>query len=147
MIAPAAMSQSLHLAPNTASKARSRAAVDPAGTRTSSAWVPSIRWPKIHPMPSAPSEPRQCEYMPFLQNPHFPHAEMHERMTRSPTASVVTADPISVIRPGVTAGTSPFRMCRSVPQMVVAMIFTITSVGCWMTGSGTSFHSFWPGPR
>ena len=48
-------------------------------------------------------------------------------MTRSPTASCETPSPISVmtpmpswprIRPGSTSGTSPFRMCRSVPQIV-----------------------------
>ena len=30
------------------------------GTRTYSAWVPSIRWPKIQPMPEVPSPSRQC---------------------------------------------------------------------------------------
>ncbi len=89
--------------------------------------------------------------MPFLQNEHFPHDLMHETITRSPTARVVTASPTSVmvptaswprIRPGATAGTSPLRMCRSVPQMVVVSTRTITSVGCWMVGSGTSSQAF-----
>ena len=31
------------------------------GTRTYSAWVPSIRWPKIQPIPDAPSSSRQCD--------------------------------------------------------------------------------------
>ena len=30
------------------------------GPRTSSAWVPTMRWPRIQPMPEAPSLSRQC---------------------------------------------------------------------------------------
>ena len=37
------------------------------GTRTYSAWVPSIRWPKTQPIPDAPSSPRQCAKMPCWQ--------------------------------------------------------------------------------
>ena len=68
---------------------------------------------------------------------------MQEMITRSPTASLVTAAPISVIvptpswpriRPSVTAGTSPLRMCRSVPQIVVVSTRTITSVGSMISG-------------
>ena len=80
---------------------------------------------------------------------------MQETSTRSPTASVVTAAPSSVIVPtaswprivpGFTAGTSPLRMCRSVPQIVEESMRTITSVGSWMTGSGTVSHAFCAGP-
>ena len=80
---------------------------------------------------------------------------MQEMMTLSPTARVATELPTSVItptpswprmRPGVTAGTSPLRMCRSVPQIVVVSMRTMTSVGCWMRGGGTSCHAFLPGP-
>ena len=80
---------------------------------------------------------------------------MHEMITLSPTASWVTALPTSVMvptpswprmRPGVTAGTSPLRMCRSVPQIVVVSILTMTSVGFWICGSGTSVQDFSPGP-
>jgi hypothetical protein len=48
-------------------------------------------------------------------------------ITRSPTRTLVTEAPTASttpmpswprIRPGVTLGRSPFRMCRSVPQMV-----------------------------
>ena len=68
---------------------------------------------------------------------------MQEMMTRSPTASLLTAWPTSVIvptpscpriRPSVTAGTSPLRMCRSVPQIVVVSSCTITSVGSTSSG-------------
>jgi len=77
-----------------------------------------------------------------------------EMITRSPTASRLTARSTSVIvptpscpriRPSVTAGTSPLRMCRSVPQIVAATA-TITSVGSMILGSGTSSHAFRPGP-
>src|SRR6478609_37735 len=80
---------------------------------------------------------------------------MQEMITRSPTATLETAEPTSVtvptpscprMRPSVTAGTSPLRMCRSVPQIVVVSTRTMTSVGSTITGSGTSSHAFWPGP-
>ena len=80
---------------------------------------------------------------------------MQEMITLSPTASWVTELPTSVmtptpswprIRPGVTAGTSPLRMCRSVPQIVVVSILTMMSVGFWICGSGISVHDFSPGP-
>ncbi len=80
---------------------------------------------------------------------------MHEMITRSPTWTVDTAEPVSTtvptpswprMRPGVTAGTSPLRMCRSVPQIVVVSVRTMMSVGSTMTGSGTSSQAFWPGP-
>jgi len=76
-------------------------------------------------------------------------------MARSPTAIVETAEPTAVtvptpscprMRPGKTAGTSPLRMCRSVPQIVVVSTETMTSVGCWMVGSGRTSQAFWPGP-
>ena len=50
------------------------------------------------------------------------------------------------MRPSVTAGTSPLRMCRSVPQIVVVSTRTMTSVGSMIVGSGTSSHAFLPGP-
>src|SRR5660397_61545 len=50
------------------------------------------------------------------------------------------------MRPASTSGTSPLRMCRSVPQMVVATIFTTTSVESLITGRGTSSQLFSPGP-
>jgi hypothetical protein len=50
------------------------------------------------------------------------------------------------MRPGAQVGTSPRRMCRSVPQMVVFVILTIASVGFSMRGAGWSSSAFWPGP-
>jgi hypothetical protein len=53
---------------------------------------------------------------------------------------------VTRIRPGVIAGTSPLRMCRSVPQMVVEVIRTIASLSSTILGSGTSSQFFCPGP-
>ena len=83
------------------------------------------------------------------------HLLMQEMMTRSPTLTFVQPGPTSVtmptpswprMRPSSTVGTSPLRMCRSVPQMVVASTLTIASVGSWMAGSGTSSQDLLPGP-
>ena len=80
---------------------------------------------------------------------------MQETSTRSPGAIVVTAAPTSTtvptaswprIVPGVTSGTSPLRMCRSVPQMVDVSIRTIASVGCSIRRSGTVSQTRLPGP-
>ena len=46
------------------------------GIRTYSAWVPSMVLPRIQPPPLS-----QCEYMPFLQDGHFPHELMQEMRT------------------------------------------------------------------
>src|ERR1700683_2180606 len=76
--------------------------------------------------------------------------------TRSPGLNAVTADPtLSTIptpswprmRPGWQVGTSPLRMCRSVPQIVVFTILTIASVGAVISGFGRSSRAFLPGPR
>ena len=80
---------------------------------------------------------------------------MHETSTRSPGTTVVTAAPTSTtvptaswprIVPGFTSGTSPLRMCRSVPQIVDESIRTIASVGSRMVGSGTDSQARFPGP-
>ncbi len=49
-------------------------------------------------------------------------------------------------RPGVVSGTSPFRMCRSVPQIVVASTCTMTSLSCSIFGSAISLQLLRPGP-
>src|SRR5689334_9820732 len=97
----------------------------------------------------------QCEGILRWQYSHRPHLVMAGTSTRSPTLNPLTASPIAVtvptaswprMRPSVTAGTSPCRMCRSVPQIVVVSTLTTTSVGSLMAASGTSSHAFWPGP-
>ena len=122
------------------------------GTRASSACTPSIRWPKIQPIPPTAS---QCAAIPALQGAQRPHDVIAGTSTRSPSLRPLTAAPVSTIvptaswprmRPSVTAGTSPLRMCRSVPQIVVVSTLTITSVGSWMPGSGTVSQAFSPGP-
>jgi hypothetical protein len=47
---------------------------------------------------------------------------------------------------GLDLGTSPLRMWRSVPQIVVESIFTIASVASTTPGSDTESHERWPGP-
>jgi hypothetical protein len=120
------------------------------GTRANSACSPSIRWPKIQPPP-----PVQRPGCPSLQKRQRPQAVMQDTRTRSPTAIVVTAEPTSMtvptaswprIVPGSTSGTSPLRMCRSVPQIVEVSIRTIASVGCSMRRSGTTSQARCPGP-
>ena len=79
---------------------------------------------------------------------------MQETSTRSPAAIVVTAAPTSTtvptaswprIVPGFTSGTSPLRMCRSVPQIVDVSIRTIASVGCRSSGRARSPRPVGPG--
>ena len=63
---------------------------------------------------------------------------MQDTSTRSPGRDPRTSSPISTISPtaswpstvpGATSGTSPLRMCRSVPQIVTASTRTTASVG------------------
>ena len=98
---------------------------------------------------------RQCEYIPFLQKSHLPQEVMQEISTLSPLRTPETPEPTSSttpqpswprMRPSVTAGTSPFRMCRSVPQMVEVVTRTIASLASWILGLGLSSHAFLPGP-
>ncbi len=80
---------------------------------------------------------------------------MQEISTRSPGRTLRTSPPISTtvptaswprMRPGVTSGTSPLMMCRSVPQMVTASTRTTASAASLMPGSGTSCQEVCPGP-
>ena len=80
---------------------------------------------------------------------------MQETSTRSPTFTVLTPAPTAStvptaswprIRPSVTAGTSPLRMCRSVPQIVTASTRTMASVSSTIVGLGTSSQALRPGP-
>ncbi len=80
---------------------------------------------------------------------------MHDSSTRSPTATVLTLEPISCTVPtaswpstvpGVVSGTSPLRMCRSDPQIVEVSIRTTMSVGSMIVGSATVSQPRWPGP-
>ena len=117
--------------------------------RTYSACVPSMVFPRIQP-PSL-----QCEYMLRLQKSQRPQDVMHEMRTVSPLRMPVTAVPISStiptpscprMRPSVTVGTSPLRMWRSVPQMVVVVIRTTASVASSIRGFGISSQERRPGP-
>src|SRR5690554_1840802 len=117
--------------------------------RTYSAWVPSTRCPRIQP-PSS-----QWEYICCLQYSHLPQEVTQEMMTLSPFLKLLTPSPTSStmptpswprIRPGVTVGTSPLRICRSVPQIVVLVILTMASVALEIIGLGTEVQDFSPGP-
>src|SRR5665647_649328 len=105
--------------------------------RTNSACVPSMVLPRIQP-PVV-----QWEYICLRQYSHLPQALTQEISTWSPALNAVTAGPTFSmmptpswprIEPGLQVGTSPLRMCRSVPQMVVLVILTIASVGAVMSG-------------
>ena len=80
---------------------------------------------------------------------------MHEIRTLSPVRTPETAAPTSStmptpswprIRPSVTEGTSPFRMWRSVPQMVDVVIRTTASVASRISGRGFFSQARFPGP-
>src|SRR5471032_2616861 len=81
---------------------------------------------------------------------------MQEIRTVFPGLNDVTAVSIESItptpswprmRPDVQLGTSPLRMCRSVPQIVVRVTRTMSSVAAAMVGLGRSSSAFFPGPR
>src|SRR5438874_3871969 len=117
--------------------------------RTYSAWVPSMILPRIQP------PLWQWEYMPFLHASHLPHEVMQEMRTRSRALKPETADPTSAttptpscprMRPALTEATSPLRMWRSVPQIVVLVMRTMASVGAWTSGLGFSSQDRLPGP-
>jgi hypothetical protein len=80
---------------------------------------------------------------------------MQEIITRSPFLNCETLFPTSSITPmpscprilpGTQVGTSPFRMCRSVPQIVVFTILTTASLGCSSLGLGRSSTEIDLGP-
>src|SRR5215467_6138672 len=80
---------------------------------------------------------------------------MHEARTRSPSTTPATPEPMSTtvptascprIVPGGVSGTSPLRMCRSVPQIVTASTRMMASRGSVIFGSSTSVHERCPGP-
>src|SRR5665213_787435 len=117
--------------------------------RTYSACVPLIKCPRIQP-PSS-----QCEYICFLQYSQVPSEVIQEIITCSPFLKLRTPEPTSSITPtpscpsvvpGLQEGVLPCRIPRSVPQIVVLIIFTRASVGFSMTGLGMSFNAIFPGP-
>ncbi len=123
--------------------------VSACGMRTYSACVPSMLLPRIQP-PVA-----QCEYMPLRHGSQRPHELMHEISTWSPGLKVVTAAPTASITPtpswprmvpGLQVATSPLRMCRSVPQIVVRVMRTMASPGDATTGLARSSTLLRPGP-
>ena len=66
--------------------------------------------------------------------------------TPGPTASTTPTPSWPRIVPGWQVATSPLRICRSVPQIVVLVILMTASVGILMVGLGRSSRFFWFGP-
>ena len=92
----------------------------------------------------------QCMSSPARQAWHSPQVGVGCRMTVSPTATLVTAEPTSCTQPAfswprmygsgvpIAASHWPSMMCRSVRHTPAPPIFTITSSGRVIVGSGTS---------
>ncbi len=57
--------------------------------------------------------------------------------TALPTSTTTPIDSWPRMSPDSIVGTKPSRRWRSEPQMPLAVIFTMQSVGDWMVGSGT----------
>ncbi len=123
--------------------------VSACGMRTYSACVPSMVLPRIQP-PVV-----QCEVMPLRHGSQRPQALMHEMSTWSPGLKVLTAAPTESTMPtpswprmvpGLHVATSPLRMWRSVPQIVVRVMRTMASPGPASCGFGRSSTFLRPGP-
>ncbi len=86
-------------------------------------------------------------YSPRSHIQQWPQEIWNGMETRSPTFRSPVSPPTSTTSPIVSwPSTSPTAMngasgstrCRSEPQMLVVVTRMTASVGCWMTGSGTS---------
>ena len=108
-------------------------------------------WPRIQPPPS-----RHCPSCPSRQyaqraaggDARHQHAVADVRSWRRRRPSPRRCRPPRGrgSGPSVTAGTSPFMMCRSVPQIVVVSTRTMASVEASSLGSGFDSHFLSPGP-
>ena len=97
----------------------------------------------------------QCASSPRRHGRQSPHVTNECAMTVSPTATDVTADPISWTHPAFSCPTMngspgdvkshiPSRTCRSVRHTPAPPMRTMTSSGLWIVGSGTwSRWSLW----
>nr|WP_238694482.1 hypothetical protein [Nocardioides daphniae] len=110
---------------------------------------PSTRCPRVQPPPFRHWPSRF--WRQYEQRPHPATQETRPVPGADPGDAVahledgadrlVAQDP-----PGSDLRTSPFRMCRSVPQMVTASTRTSASVGACSSGSGTDVQTRRPGP-
>src|SRR5579859_3471677 len=97
---------------------------------------------------------RQKAVSPASQLRQKPQPMLNGRQTMSPTLIRSTALPISITSPRFSCPNTrpcsksvrPSYICRSDPQMFVVVIFTSTSVGRSIFGSGTSLTLTWRGP-
>ena len=94
-------------------------------------------------------------YELFKPSPWTPPSEAHRRLgelqtIRSGIIAGLTEwknrKNSGIVDAEAQAGTSPLRMCRSVPQIVVLTILTMASVGAAIFGFGRSLTAFFPGP-
>ena len=120
------------------------------GTRTYSAWPPSMRQPSAQP----PLGSVQLFTKPFLQKKHSPQKVSTLTVTRSPALTLRTSEPTSsttptiswpTVMPGTARGTLPCLICRSLVQILPSVMRTMASRGLCNSGFGLSISSNLPG--
>ena len=119
------------------------------GTRTYSAWQPSMVQPRSQPPCS------QLLTQPRRQKKHSPQKVSQFTATRSPGEKDLTPAPTSSTTPtnswpstvsGVARGTAPRMICRSLVQMVERVTRTMASAGPISRGRGRSRSAMLPRP-
>ena len=119
------------------------------GTRTNSAWHPSMRQPSPQPPCS------QLLTQPRWQKKHVPQNVSQFTATRSPGLKRATSAPTSSTTPtnscpstvsGSARGTAPRMICKSLVQMVERVTRTMASVGSCSVGCGRSSSAMLPLP-
>ena len=117
------------------------------GTRTYSAWHPSIRQPSSQPPYS------QLLMNPRLQNQQSPQKVIQFAATRSPGFRPFTCAPHATISPtnscprtisSFARGTAPCMTCKSLVHIVDSVTLTIASCGLLIAGTGRSVSSVFP---
>ena len=103
-----------------------------------------------HPRAQPPSGSVQLFTYPRRQKKHSPQKVSTLTVTRSPTRTERTASPVSstmptiscpTVMPGTARGTLPWRICRSLVQMLASVTRTMASRGSSNTGRGFSRSS------
>src|SRR5918997_6858752 len=98
----------------------------------------------------------QLLYRPRAQNQQLPQKMLKGTITRSPTCRLSTDGPISSTTPMNScpnvcpirvSGMSPWKRCRSEPQIAASCTRTIASLGCSMRGLSFSSTRSLYGPR
>src|SRR5918997_2179152 len=98
----------------------------------------------------------QLLYRPRAQNQQLPQKMLNGTITRSPTCRFCTEEPTSSTTPMNScpnvcpirvSGMSPWKRCRSEPQIAASCTRTIASLGCSMRGLSFSSTRSLYGPR